>query len=163
MSADRDDELFTPTLTENDDALEFDQPWNPWSLVVLTFFFGLLCGGGALALNYQRLGVKGRLFTTSVIVVIGYLAICAAYAWFVPLAVDGPTGDRRELIRLVLKIGGCLIAMGIAEHQRPRFRLFQSRHLSGGSLLWPIVAGVVIFWPMERMLRASFLSLYRML
>jgi hypothetical protein len=60
MSRSFDDDLLAPELTEADDAVGFDRPWNPWSLVTLTFFFGLPAGGSLLALNFDRLGMPGR-------------------------------------------------------------------------------------------------------
>src|SRR5687768_3132414 len=67
------DDLFRPTLTEQDDAVGFDRPWNPWSLVVLAFFFGLPGGGTLLALNFRRLGMPQAIWPVLAVVVLGTL------------------------------------------------------------------------------------------
>src|SRR5690606_30786669 len=55
-----DDALLTPSLTAADDAVGFDRPWNPWSLVMLVFFAGPLFGGVLAARNFVRLGQPER-------------------------------------------------------------------------------------------------------
>src|SRR5690606_37884850 len=49
-----------PSLTAADDAVGFDRPWNPWSLVMLVFFAGPLFGGVLAARNFVRLGQPER-------------------------------------------------------------------------------------------------------
>src|SRR5687768_4790814 len=92
-SSHSDDDLFTPTLTETDDAVEFDRPWNPWSLVTLTFFFGLVAGGGLLALNFRRLGIRGRLYPALAVVGVVVAASAAFLAW---LAASGGISLQNE-------------------------------------------------------------------
>src|SRR5262249_22153508 len=97
-----DDDLFTPTLTEADDAVGFRRPWNPWSLVFVAFFraavmpapWALAGGGGTLALNFARLGVRQRVLPA------GALVLAAALvAHWIPVwlggAGGGPNGASR--------------------------------------------------------------------
>ncbi len=54
------EDLLEPTLAEEDDAVDFDRPWNPMSLTILTFFCGVTAGGILLAINFKRLGMHSR-------------------------------------------------------------------------------------------------------
>src|SRR5687767_10031614 len=78
-----EDDLFRQSLTEHDDAAGFDRPWNPWSLVVLTFFFGITPGMALLAFNYDRLGIKARLYRTLAVGLVLEVALTAFYVWLV--------------------------------------------------------------------------------
>jgi hypothetical protein len=143
MRFDPNDELFRPTLGAEDDAVDFDRPWNPWSLVVLTFFFGLIAGGGLLAFNFQRLGMKGRLYPTLALVAVASLLIVGVQFWLLESGRIVP--ENRESTRMVRWAGkavSTLIAIAIAAQQQRRFRLFQVSSLPGGHLLWPALAAI---------------------
>jgi len=145
MSRSFDDDLLAPELTEADDAVGFDQPWNPWSLVTLTFFFGLLAGGSLLALNFERLGMPGRRVPVLGLVIGVTTLIIAGTAWAAGsggLAAGNPT--QRQLWRWGVRALSVLIAMAIAAPQQKRWRLFQVSGLPAGKLLWPAVAACAV-------------------
>lgn len=144
-SAGLDDELLRQSLTEDDDAAGFDRPWNPWSLVMLTFFFGITTGLGLLAFNYQRLGIKGRLYATLGIAVALEILLTACHVWAVQngLIVWGDRDDMRTL-RLGTRVVSVLVAVLIAHTQQKRFRLFQRSNLPAGPLLIPAVIAIAV-------------------
>jgi hypothetical protein len=143
MSTPSNDDLFAPSLREEDDATGFDQPWHPWTLVVITFFCGLIAGGGLLALNFRRLGMKGRLYPTLAIAALGHVLIVGTGLWISYSGMIDP-GDRDS--SRMLSWGGkavaCLIAILVARPQQRRYRLFEMSNLPGGKLLWPALAAI---------------------
>src|SRR5688500_12751591 len=138
MPAAPDDDLFQPTLTEADDAEGFNKPWNPWSLVVLAFFFGLPGGGGLLAFNYERLGIRGRLLPTLALVLVVSAAIAAAQLWLRANPVGGLQGrPARRAAGLAAQGAAALAAMALAGTQRRRYRLYQATGQEPGRVLLP--------------------------
>lgn len=140
-----DDDLFTQSLTVEDDVAGFDRPWNPWSLVMLTFFFGVMPGIGLMAFNYQRLGIQRRLYVTLAILVLLEVLLTVAHLWAVQngLIVWGNREDMRT-VRLATRIVSVLAAVLIAQTQLKRFRLFQRSGLPAGPLLIPAVIAIAI-------------------
>ena len=140
-----DEELFKQSLTEQDDAQGFDRPWNPWSLVMLTFFFGITAGGGLLAFNYQRLGIKGRLYITIAIVLAAEVLLTVIHLWTVQSGlIDPQNRDEMRTFRLGTKVAFVLAAAIIAQTQQKRFRLFQRSDLPAGNLLIPALIGIAV-------------------
>jgi hypothetical protein len=145
MSGHSDDDLFTPTLTDADDAIDFDRPWNPWSLVVLTFFFGIVAGGGLLAHNFRRLGIPDRFYSTLAIVAVATVIIVAAQTAMSPGDPGSPADrDAARTVRFLGKAAACLTAMAIAAPQHRRFRLYQATGREPGRLLKPALAAILI-------------------
>src|SRR5688500_6123344 len=99
MTTQPDDLLLTPTLTAEDDAVDFDHPWNPWSLVVLTFFFGLFAGGPLLALNAERLGIRKRFWLIACVAGGVGVALVAAQVWLVASGIVPNTSESRRWVR----------------------------------------------------------------
>lgn len=139
------DDLLSPKLTEADDAVGFDRPWNPWSLVTLTFFFGLLAGGGLLAFNFDRLGMPGRRLPTLALVVGVTTAGILALSWATGSGLV-PAGDRgaQRSARWVVRAVFVLVAITIAARQRPRFRLYEMSGDPPGGLWKPGAAAGAI-------------------
>lgn len=141
MSKPFDDDLLLPELTEADDAIGFDQPWNPWSLVTLSFFFGLIAGGGLLALNFARLGMPGRRNATLAIVMVVATASILGTVWAFGIAPGGELDrETQRNANLLQRVIAVLAAMAIAAPQNPRFRLFQASGQPAGHLLLPAIA-----------------------
>jgi hypothetical protein len=155
-----DDDLLTPTLTDADDAVDFDRPWNPWSLVVLTFFFGLLAGGPLLALNYERLGIRRRFWVTAAVVGVFGVGLIALYAWIIYAHPALDTVEGRRWVRWGKQAVETLIAMGIAQPQLRRWRLFHASGLQGGNLLWWGVAAVLAATITQFLLGLFFVMLF---
>lgn len=138
-----DDELLRPSLTEDDDAVGFDQPWNPWSLVVLTFFFGITPGIGLLAFNYQRLGIKGRLYSTLAVGLVLEIGLTALHVWAVQAGwIQLQNRDDMRTFRMIARVISLLAAVIVAQTQQKRFRLFQRSDLPAGHLLKPALAAI---------------------
>jgi hypothetical protein len=137
------EELFRPTLRENDDAVGFDRPWNPWSLVMIAFFCGVIAGGGLLAFNFRRLGMKGKLYPVLAIVALVALAQAGLSLWLLGSGRLGAEG--RDAVRTAQWMGravATLFAIALATPQQKRYRLFQASGLPGGHLLWPALAAI---------------------
>ncbi len=140
-----DDELFKQSLTEADDAAGFDQPWNPWTLVMLTFFFGITTGMALLAFNYQRLGIKGRLYNTIALGLVLEFLLTAIQVWAVQLGwLDPKIRADTRTFRLVTKVFSVLVAVIVTQTQMKRFRLFQRSGLPEGALLKPALAAIAV-------------------
>jgi hypothetical protein len=139
-----DEELFRPTLSESDDAVGFDQPWNPWSLVVMTFFFGVTAGVGLLAFNYQRLGIKGRLYTTLAFALVLELLLTAVHVWAVRngMIIIDNRGEEGA-VRVAMRIVSVVAAILVAQTQRKRFELFRHSRSKAGHLLKPALLAIV--------------------
>jgi hypothetical protein len=162
MRGDSDD-LFKATLTEADDAVDFDRPWSPWSLVILTFFGGLVAGGGLLALNFRRLGTRGRVFTTLAVVGVVTVVMAAATAWTVTWGgIDPSDREARRVHRMVQKAIECAVAAAFAVQQRRRYRLFQTTGLEAGRLVVPALAAVGISIVVTTILVFGFMALFRL-
>jgi hypothetical protein len=162
MSACPNEDLFTPTLTEQDDAAGFDRPWRPWSLVVLAFFFGLPAGGTLLALNFRRLGMPRRVVPALVLVALATPAMAAVSAWVAAARLAPVDSDADRHLRWILRAVSCLVAIGIALPQQRRFRLFQTADLPGGRLLWPGLAAVLVSLALQFLLFALFYLVFRL-
>lgn len=138
-----DAELFGRSLGESDDAAGFDRPWNPWSLVVVTFFFGVTAGVGLLAFNYQRLGIKGRLYGTIAIALVLEVLLTAVYVWAVQSGlVDFRNRNDMRTLRTAIRVVSVAAAAIIAQTQKQRFRLFQRCDLPAGNLLKPALVAI---------------------
>jgi len=135
-------DLFQPSLTERDDAAGFDRPWNPNTLAVLTFFFGLPAGGGLLALNFWRLGMRKWTIPTAVFVAITWLTTHCGVVWYYLAA--KPDADEKWWIRLGIRVGNIAIALVLARLQRQRYRLSQMTDAPQGKLFWPAVIASVL-------------------
>jgi hypothetical protein len=148
-----DDDLFTPTLTAGDDAAGFDEPWNPWSLVVLTFFFGLIAGGWLLAWNYARLGMPRKLVPATGLLVLVCAAVLAAVELRLMNHLGPPGGTTRVLATAAFKGLETLIVAGVAYTQRRRYQLFLHSRLPEGKLLWYAVGAVLVSLTLEFLMR----------
>lgn len=136
MSAD----LLTPVLTEEDDALGFDRPWNPWFLLLIAFVFGIVPGGVLLALNFRRLGRPRGTVPALAVVVAAALMDSAAWA-IVDRFVD-PEGSAFGYLGFGALVAPRLVALAIARRQRRRFRLCRACGVETGGLR--LGAGAVI-------------------
>lgn len=132
MASYPEDDLFTPTLTEEDDADGFERPWSPSSLVVLTFFFGIPAGGSLLALNFSRLGMPRKVLPAVFAVIAATLLFTAASGWsYAHLHHEG----QRNLLVLVERALQTAAAGALAWAQRRRYRIFRNSAAEPGKLL----------------------------
>lgn len=135
-------DLLTPVLTADDDAVGFDRPWNPWYLVMVAFFFGMLAGGGLLAVNFRRLGQGRRFGPAAAVVLATTVALIAGW-----LLLEPRTGSSRALyesLRIGRRAVAVLVAIGLATLQRRRFRLLEVCDLPAGMLLGPAVLAIAL-------------------
>ena len=138
------EDLFTPTLSEDDDALDFDQPWNPQSLVFATFFGGFLTGGILFGLNFKRLGRPERAWPC----IVGGAILTLAWTYF---AVDARQrgwyeGDSglRSAVRIAQRALPVIVALWIAQLQKRRFRVYEGAHGEGARALVPGFLAVLL-------------------
>lgn len=75
LHPDDPEHLFQPTVDRSHDIEGIDRPWNPWHLIVLTFFFGMLCGTILLVQNALRLGLRRQI---PLVIVLGLILEVAA-------------------------------------------------------------------------------------
>lgn len=134
-----------PCLTEEDDAVEFDRPWNPTNLLLLTFFGGLPAGGVLFALNERRLG-RPEHFTRTLVVMIG--ASLVVYGVLAYLRVAGiftaGEGDVKSVSRLVVRGISVGVAMIFSWQQSKRFRLAEMHDVEMGKHLAPVLLALVL-------------------
>jgi hypothetical protein len=163
MAALPDHDLFHPTLTADDDAREFHEPWNPWSLIALTFFCGLVAGGGLLAFNTERLGMRGRLFPTLLLAGAGAAAVGGASIWLLMHGMADWPRDTRSLARTGFKAAEVLMAMALAAPQHKRFRLYQATGRPPGKLWIPglLATGVSLVFGLMVLSAGLFLAAVR--
>ena len=96
------DDLFQPTLTADHDTAGIHEPWNPWHLVMITFFFGFVAGAVLIALNAGRLGLSRWVKPVLAAGVVFLIANALVIAWIVragPAPTDGvSTPSNSELV-----------------------------------------------------------------
>jgi hypothetical protein len=145
MSAHSDDDLLRPSLTEEDDAIGFDRPWDPSSLVMLAFFGGLVAGGGLLALNFRRLGLKDRFVPALLTVALSEIVWTCALIWLIGYG-SHPLIDfvSWRSYGLAAHIFTCFLALVMARFQQKRYRLFKTRRLPDGKLFVPALAALAV-------------------
>ena len=137
--------LTTGRNRAEDDPLDFDRPWSPWRLVTLSLLVGLLPAGRLLALNFPRLGMRGRLVPGLLLVAVLGLVIDFAPIWLLAsgvLRVEAPS--QNAWLRPVVRSAAVLVTMVLASMQQQRYRLFQASGLPAGRLLWPAIAAIAI-------------------
>lgn len=152
-----EDDLFTPTLTEEDDAVGFERPWSPWSLVVLTFFFGIPGGGGLLALNFSRLGVPRKVVPAVLVVITASLLFSALRGWGI---VHLHAESHLRLLNLGQKALETVAAGALAWAQRRRYRVFQGSGGEAGRLLLPGAVAAALSLLVQMALAMLFASLF---
>ena len=151
-----DDELLRPVLTEEDDAVGIERPWNPWSLVVLAFFFGLPAGGGLLSWNLYRLGVPRRMLPALLVVFVGSLGLAMLDGWLSPRLSE----KQQPLALIAVRAGTTLIAAGLARAQRKRFRVFRHTGKDEGKLFLPGLVAAVLSLLLLGILHAVFVNVF---
>jgi hypothetical protein len=96
------DDLFRPTLTADHDTAGIHEPWNPWHLVMITFFFGFVAGAVLIALNAGRLSLNRWVKPVLAAGVVFLIANALVIAWIArggPPATDGvSTPSNSELV-----------------------------------------------------------------
>jgi hypothetical protein len=159
----RDDalaDLLTPTLGAEADVSGFDRPWRPWSLVMLSFFFGLVAAGGLIAVNWSRMGRPGRVFPTLSVAGLGAVLLAAGQVW----AGFHAPGSWREAGGSGITLSGQVVAVTVSlllsAPQRRLYQIYRQGREPQGSLLWPAVGAVAVGLPAEFLLRVGFLVLF---
>jgi uncharacterized membrane protein YfcA len=144
-SADPDlSRLLTPTLTVSDDVAEVREPWNPSTLLYLSFFFGLPAGGVLAALNYRRFGRAKRVFPTLMVAMVASFVLSGASVWLF-LTQAPPFGEQavRSVARLLMQGISVGVTYLLSRDQHRLFRAATLAHKTPGSLLIPgLIAGV---------------------
>ncbi len=116
-------DLLDPILTEDDDLVGFNNPWNPWSLVILTALTHFTIGGLFVALNQRRLGREGKFWSTW----LTFLSVGAmTYSIWSVFILSGVqfTDNEERLWRHGTRAIALLLAFLFVRSQRRRFRVF---------------------------------------
>ncbi|QDU85235.1 hypothetical protein Pla163_23630 [Planctomycetes bacterium Pla163] len=149
-----DDDLFTPTLGERDDAIGFGRAFNPQSLWLASFFGGPICAALLFAINARRLGQQ-RL---ALHIGLGFGAValtCVALgAWYavdarlagesLGLSAEETSQEASRNMRLAMRVAG--VALGGVGYwlQRQRFRLFLHTGHEPAKALGPSILAIVV-------------------
>ena len=136
-----DHDFFEPTLSEDDDAKDFDRPWRPMSLVFASFSAGPLGGGALFGINFKRLGRPQYMWPCITGGVVLGVLLSGFASW---LVVSGSVeeGDRTksQLIKHGTRALTVAIGLWLASRQKGRFRLFES---TGGEAAPALVPGLL--------------------
>ncbi len=152
-------DLLTPTLTEEDDAMGFERPWAPWSLVFATFFVGPFGGAVLFGWNEKRLGRPRRMWTPALVFVPLGLVLWATWAAVVSSDMDWAR-DHRRMADIIGDVIAVLVAMAFARTQARRFGVFEQSssddagHLFGWGVALFILKTIVEFGVMVAMFAA---------
>lgn len=135
-----DDELLRPTLTAEDDAVGFDRPWAPWSLVFAAFFCGPVGGGALFVWNTFRLGLRRELKPTALSFAALAVVFAVGAAAYLATVAGAAVDDRG--IRLARHAVTVLLAILFARRQQQRFDMFEMSSDAGSAHLlgWGVLA-----------------------
>jgi hypothetical protein len=158
MAAYPEDDLFTPTLTEEDDADNFERPWSPWSLLLLAFFAGFPAGGALLALNFSRLGLPRKVLPAVFAVIATTLLLAVGRGW---LFNQFHGEDQLRLFSLADRAVETAAAGMLAWAQRHRYRVFRGSAGEGGKLLLPGLLAAVLSVAIQLALTSFTASLFQ--
>ena len=137
------------------------RPWNPWNLVLATFFGGPLGGGWLLAHNFSRLGERRKEPWCMLAFVWVALLLSLAFVWWKVLGPGaGATGPgSRTIPRLIMQGGSTLAAVVVASMQARRYRLFELSGGQPGKLLGVAIRAILIGTLIHTALQLALLAL----
>lgn len=138
-------DLLQPTLTDADDLRGFNRPYNPWSLVLVVFFAGILYGSLMQAWNFHRLGRRRGVVLTVVTAVVVYALTTFSFVAIVAAIGPEKSGDYAQLSRFGLRLSWVIPALVVAKLQQRRFRVFQHGDEEPASAL-PIGLALFLAW-----------------
>ena len=133
-------DLLRPVLTESDDALGFDRPWSPFSIVWVAAFGGLLAAGALYAINFRRLGMARWALPTLAVTIVLTLVLHGLV--FGPAAAGQVDRETGRWLRFGLRAFAIGFAVAFAAAQDRRFRLFTTTRRPPGALLKPALIAV---------------------
>ena len=139
-----DEDLLTPSLTEEHDAAGFQRPWNPYTLLLVTFFSGLPGGGTLLALNFGRLGKPAMVGRTMVLVWLGAVLLYVVVALLMRAGVISAGMESRQIVRFGVQAVSMFLGWFIVRAQRSRWEIFETSGQPKGALLWPVIGALVL-------------------
>jgi hypothetical protein len=142
MSSGVDPDLFQPTLEEHDDLTQIDKPWNPQTITVLGFFFGMVAAGILFGWNFKRLGEPRKQLPT----VVGFLLLNTVMIFVVIFGIGaGWWGqDAKQVIKYVGRGLTIVVSLLVARRQTPRYRMAQYLDAPLGSLWVPGILALVV-------------------
>jgi len=121
------------------------RPWNPWSLVVVTFFGGPLGGGWLLARNFTRLGERHKETWCLLAFLALTLLLSLGFVWWSQLGPGaGPSETSSALPRLGARAVSTLAAVVVASLQSRRYQVFERSGGKPGKLLGVAIAAIVV-------------------
>ncbi|HEX6810452.1 MAG TPA: hypothetical protein VF384_02410 [Planctomycetota bacterium] len=140
------DELLRPSLTDDDDATGFHEPWDPSTLGWIMLLVGPFGGGWLMMRNQSRLGLAGGWKHLLAMAAVG-VAVVTTVALLVPGFGEKSTEDARNA-RSIVRYAGNVVALPLAwvllAEQRRRYRIAQKNDVPTGKLYGPGVAAFVV-------------------
>jgi hypothetical protein len=137
------EDLLRPTLTEADNATEFNKPWNPIYFVYVALIFGLAGPGIFLTLNWRRLGAPQYVLRTLVGSLLFSLLSSGAYGLAIGVGLfDGDT--QRRFMSLIWRVADTVVAYVIAQRQSIRYRMIENSGQPRGSGVVAVVLSIGI-------------------
>lgn len=137
----QDADLLKPSLGEDDDAIGFAAPWQPWSVVFAAFFCGPFGGGALMAWNFRRLGSNRTVLPCAATFLL--LGIGLAFgAVALTTNAEAAVTSSGMITRVLTKAATVITAMVFASMQSRRFRVFESH---GGEASGILGWGVLMF------------------
>ncbi len=132
--------LFQPTLTPEDDASGFKQPWSPNRLLWLGFLGGVPAAGALYALNFLYLGMDRRFWPTVLATIA--VAVIAAAATIAFFPEDASSGARRS-IRLANQLLAVAFGWVLSRYQTRRFEIYEKSGGESRPLLKPAILAIL--------------------
>ncbi len=121
MDSEFDPDLLQPSLDASHDAVGFEKPWDPKSLIFAAFFCGPIGGGALFAWNFKRLGQAKAATHCALAFALLALGLAALWALLLP---EFTSGNQRRLFRYGLQALTVVAGFVAARTQRRRFRVF---------------------------------------
>ena len=138
------DDLLSATLDERHDLQGFRRPWNPDTLVFLSFFIGAWAGGWLVAENFRRLGLKQRFMPfLAAFIAIGSASVGLAL-WMMHGKGELFYEENKIYSRLGHRILTVALALLAAYYQRNRWRIFDASGKRRGELWTAALAAFAV-------------------
>lgn len=151
----READLFEPVLSERDDPRGFDKPWDPWHVVMATFFIGLLGGTALVTWNLVKLGDKNRAIAFGILAGSAAVSLYALGYW----AMETDPWDLGEEARSYTFYGrkavALLAAIASIPLQRHRFHVYTHAGGIRGRILGPAVISLLVAYGIEKVIEAN--------
>jgi len=151
-------DLLQPSLTPEDNLGVFRNPWNPYGIMFVAFFGGILPAVVLATVNYYRLGMRHRRLLRAGTGFLGATGVALGGMGLVAFLWPETAADQ-FLVFAAVNRGVALIATWwIINPQRRRFALYEVEHEGGGMFGYAVIAilalGFAQGWLLTKFARA---------